>query len=102
MELFFGSHNEEIGEWIPIEEKMPSFPGGVGKVAVKINDCDSTHAFLCEDMGAWSCPMLRPSYFWDCKSHDPIRNVTHFKYLKAYQNDDHGDDQNDRLFEEKK
>ena len=64
MELFFGSHNEEIGEWIPIEEKMPSFPGGVGKVAVKMSNGDASQAFFCDDKAVWVAKYgIKPSYF---------------------------------------
>lgn len=88
MEIFRGKQTEEMGDWISIEKELPTFQGGNGKVAIKINDTDSTHAFFCEDMCAWVAPILKPSYFWHCKTHEPIRGVTHFKYLKEKEQND--------------
>jgi len=53
------------------------------KVKVKQENGAERYAYFYRDFGGFIQHYIKKSsYFWDCKTREPLFNVTHFKYLK--------------------
>lgn len=89
LDLFYGSMTEEVdGDWNEINyqftETLPKVSSKNGKVKVKLQDGTETLAYYCSDKMMWleKTSPIKPCYFWHSKNHEPLNNVTHWKYLK--------------------
>ncbi len=89
MDLFWGSSSEEIGEWNHIKDSLPQPKSNGMKVKVKLDDGTQKYAYFYKDKALWIEKYgMKPSYFWDCRTKDPIFNVEEWKEIKK-ENDDH-------------
>lgn len=80
MDLFEGKRTEEIGEWHDFSKSSPKLKKD--KVKIKCQNGDECFAYYYEDRGLSSLHENSRSHFWHTETHEPIHNVTHWKYLK--------------------
>lgn len=79
MDLFHGDETEEDeGPWKDVKHENPKMTSKGIKVKVKLTDNSEEFAYYFSDCS----PLLNGFKWWGCHSHDPLTNVTHFKYLK--------------------
>ena len=85
MDLFHSHEEEMIGEWNEIKENYSnSLPNRKScKLKVRLSNKLETFAYFYEDKCQWiGFYGQKPCYFWDCKTKEPLHNVTHWKSLR--------------------
>ena len=83
MDLFYGHLNESVdGPWNVIEFSLPNT--NHCKVLVKLSDGTEKFAYYYADRAQWIESVgYQSSYFWDCRTKEPLLNVVAWKLLKT-------------------
>jgi hypothetical protein len=86
MDLYHANETEEFGEWHELDYNYKNThpqPSGRGcKVKVKTSH-NEYFAYYYEDKCQWLEDFrCKPCYFWNCKTKEPIENVTHWKEVR--------------------
>ena len=80
MDLYHGQDNEIIGEWESVK-KLPDI--SCCKLKVKLTDDSEIFTYFYSDKAIWVQKYgIKPSYFWECKSKEPIYNVKEWKMMR--------------------
>ena len=81
MDVFHRNRIAEMGEWFNFPENKPRSDSD--KVKVRLSDENEIYAYYYADKAQWIAKYgYKPSYFWDSKTHEPLLNVTSWKYLE--------------------
>jgi hypothetical protein len=85
MDLFWCNVTQVVdGDWNKVENGLPICKSKGCKVWVKLEDNSECFAYFYDDMASFVRNSgIKPSYFWDCRSKEPLYNVKEWKALQV-------------------
>jgi hypothetical protein len=77
-DLYFGSEETTVSEWVDPNKELPADNNGVFRV--KLSDKSEVDAYYMVDRASHLCryTATEPSYWWHRRTKHPIHNVTHW------------------------